>query len=160
LISFSKLGNYGRLGNQLFQYAYLRGMAQRLNTTFHCPQWDGDRIFDLGDEALRAPSATGITSSFNPHPEVGYTDKALAISDGTEVEGFFQSECYYESRDEVLRWYTFKEEIAASVRARYPLEVCKGAATLSLMPTTRTLASTFRSTPPRSIAMRSKESAM
>ena len=28
-ISFNGLGNEGRLGNQLFQYAFIRGMAEK-----------------------------------------------------------------------------------------------------------------------------------
>ena len=50
MLSFSKLGNYGRLGNQLFQYAFLRMTARRLGTQFFCPKWDGDDIFNLNDE--------------------------------------------------------------------------------------------------------------
>jgi hypothetical protein len=49
MISFPKLGNYGRLGNQLFQYAFLRSSARRLGVQFHCPKWDGGDIFDLDD---------------------------------------------------------------------------------------------------------------
>ena len=59
MISFSKLGSFGRLGNQLFQYAFLRSTAARLGTRFHCPQWIGDRVLHLDDAALQLPHAAG-----------------------------------------------------------------------------------------------------
>ena len=50
MISFSKLGEYGRFGNQLFQYAFLRTQAKKLGVKFYCPKWIGDKIFDLNDQ--------------------------------------------------------------------------------------------------------------
>ena len=64
MISFSNLGNHGRLGNQLFQYAFLRTTAARLGTEFYCPQWDGDEIFDLHDREERVAMPSGITKNF------------------------------------------------------------------------------------------------
>lgn len=98
MISFSKLGNYGRLGNQLFQYAFLRTSAQRLGTQFFCPQWDGDSIFNLQDEDERATEPVGIVHYFDPSPEAGFTSEALLIGDNTEIQGFFQSEKFYSNR--------------------------------------------------------------
>ncbi|MDG3007482.1 alpha-1,2-fucosyltransferase [Paludisphaera mucosa] len=119
MIAFSKLGRYGRLGNQLFQYAYLRTTARRLGTKFYCPTWDGDAIFDLRDEDERALEPSGIVRSYDPHPEAGYTPEALKVGDGTEIQGYFQSEKYYDDPAAVRDWYTFREPVVAEARRKY-----------------------------------------
>ena len=119
MISFSKLGDYGRLGNQLFQYAFIRVAAQRLGTQFFCPRWDGDDIFNLQDEGERASVPSGITNYFNPSPQNGFTPEGLSIGDHTEVQGFFQSEKYYPDKQLVRKWYTFRNEIVAEVEKLY-----------------------------------------
>jgi hypothetical protein len=119
MISFPKLGNYGRLGNQLFQYAFLRTTARRLNTQFFCPTWDGDEIFNLADERERASAPSGIIHFFDPDPKAGFVPEALSIGDHTEIQGFFQSENYYSDKQVVREWYTFQDEIIAEVEKRY-----------------------------------------
>ncbi len=79
MLSFSKLGNCGRLGNQLFQYAFLRSSAHRLGTRFHCPTWDGDAIFDLGDAEERAEAPLDIRHFYDPAPQAGYVPEAMNI---------------------------------------------------------------------------------
>jgi len=118
VISFPKLGAYGRLGNQLFQYAFVRSTAERLGTRFHCPAWVGDRVFQLDDAALRAapqPLPKTWRSSFL---DVGFEPDALCIEDGTEIYGFFQSARCFDA-EAVRRWYRFREEAVAGVAARY-----------------------------------------
>ncbi len=120
MISFSKLGNYGRLGNQLFQYAFLRLTAQRLNTNFYCPKWDGDDIFDLQDEDERASSPSNIIHTYpTGFINAGFTPEALSIADHTDMEGFFQSEKYYPDKQLVRQWYTFKHTIVEEVEELY-----------------------------------------
>jgi len=119
MISFSKLGNYGRLGNQLFQYAFLRATARRLKTQFFSPKWDGDDIFNLDDEDERASAPSGIIHDFDPHPQAGFTSDALSIGDHTEIQGFFQSEKYYSDQQLVRKWYGFRNEIITEVGKLY-----------------------------------------
>jgi hypothetical protein len=119
MISFSRIGTYGRLGNQLFQYAFLRITARKLGVRFYCPRWDGDDIFDLDDGLERAESPEGIDHEFDADPEPGYTSRALAIGDGTEIRGNFQSEKYFPSRELVLGWYAFKRSLKETVARKY-----------------------------------------
>ena len=119
MISFSKLGNYGRLGNQLFQYAFLRVTARRIGTQFYCPEWDGDNIFVLNDDLERATTCSGITNYFDADPQAGYLPSAMGIIDNTEIRGFFQSERYYNDKNLVRDWYTFKPEISIKVEKLY-----------------------------------------
>lgn len=119
MISFSKLGHYGRLGNQLFQYAFLREIARRLETQFFCPKWDGDDIFNLHDEGERAITPSEMIHYFDSYPNAGFSPEALSIVDNTEIQGFFQSEKYYSDKQLVHKWYTFRHEIVAEVEKLY-----------------------------------------
>lgn len=132
MISFSKLGNYGRLGNQLFQYAFIRTTANRLGTEFYCPRWDGDDFFDLHDSNTRVASPSGITNKFDPGPQAGFTAEALKILNHTEIQGFFQSEKYYNDKETVRNWYSFKEAVVAPVNKVYSSEYLRDVVSLSL----------------------------
>jgi len=45
LITVSCLGQHGRFGNQLFQYAYARAYAEELGAELHTPDWIGRSLF-------------------------------------------------------------------------------------------------------------------
>jgi hypothetical protein len=132
MIAFSKLGSYGRLGNQLFQYAFLRTHAQRLGTTFYCPTWEGDAFLELRDSIEREPCARGLTSHYRPGKQAGFVSDALSIPDHTEVEGFFQSDKYYPDKESVRDWYTFRSEVSDRVWNRYSRQQVGESISLSL----------------------------
>ena len=132
MISFSKLGSYGRLGNQLFQYAFLRESARRLGTSYYCPRWEGDDIFDLDDRLERAQQPIGISRQFDGTTVAGFDVDALYIQDSTEIRGYFQSERFYQDRSIVRRWYKFKDSIIDVVDRKYPNELMQNAASFSL----------------------------
>ena len=119
MISFNRLGRYGRFGNQLFQYAFLRTSARRLGVKFYCPGWEGDTVFLLNDETERT-SVPGPTDKTYRQPlqNCGFLDSALHIEDGTDIVGYFQSEKYFD-RKAVTRWYTFRPERVAPVQDKY-----------------------------------------
>jgi hypothetical protein len=52
LVTISCLGNYGRFGNQLFQYAYARAFAEELGAELHTPDWIGRQLFIGVDEPI------------------------------------------------------------------------------------------------------------
>ena len=97
MISFTKLGNYGRLGNQLFQYAFLRTQAKRLSTQFFCPEWIGDKIFYLSDEKERT-NECNTNFVYNEKGD-GFHVDVNTIKNGTEIAGFFQSDKYFSNND-------------------------------------------------------------
>lgn len=118
MISFSKLGEYGRFGNQLFQYAFLRTQAKRLGVKFFCPPWLGEKVFLLND-------ANEKTSSFSPLQiyqedpyQHGFSDEALKIEDWTDIAGYFQSWEFFDS-DDIFTWYRFDEDMFSDVREKY-----------------------------------------
>ncbi len=117
MISFRRLGEQG-LGNQLFQYAFVRTTARRLGVRFFCPHWIGDDVLHLDDASERATQVVGIDKWFLPE-SVCFDESALAIEDGTEIYGYFQSERFFADPDAVRHWYRFRRECVEAVEARH-----------------------------------------
>ncbi len=119
MLSFEQLGHHGRLGNQLFQYAFLRTLARRLGVPFYCPAWRGDELFTLNDDHERAPSRGTISHSYQePLDNCGFNPGALQIGDQTEIKGCFQSTRYFNA-DDVQQWYTFRPGVTTAAAAKY-----------------------------------------
>ena len=120
MISFQELGRWGRLGNQLFQYAFLRSSARRLGVPFYCPPWVGEGVFQLDDAGERAQMPEGIIARYEaPAANAGFDPSALDIADGTDVGGYFQSERYFVDAAAVRAWFRFRDDAIARVRAKY-----------------------------------------
>jgi hypothetical protein len=118
MISFSKLGEYGRFGNQLFQYVFLRTQAKRLNTQFYCPPWKGDDVFVLRDHNEKCSSFTPRYRYKEDAHKHGFNEAATRIHDGTDVEGYFQTDKFFK-KEEVLSWLSFNESLFDEVRKKY-----------------------------------------
>lgn len=104
----------------MFQYAFLRVTAERLGVKFFCPPWMGDDIFLLNDEKERVKQAIDIDKTYiEPIWNVGFNEDALGIEDGTEIEGYFQTEKYYPDSEKVRGWYTLRGEKIATVEEKY-----------------------------------------
>ena len=119
MISFSTLGTRSGLGNHLFQYAFLRTTAQRLGVQFYCPEWIGDFVFELNDSLERAGGNSSISSEYvEPRNYTGLNKSAICIQDGTNIQGYFQTEQYF-NKDHVREWYRFKEDSLLNVRRKF-----------------------------------------
>lgn len=118
MISFSKLGEYGRFGNQLFQYAFLRTQAKRLGTKFYCPPWKGDTVFNLRDETERGSIFTSSSVYLEGDLKHGFHREATEIQDGTDVGGYFQSDRFF-SKEDVLGWYDFNRSLFVDLEKKY-----------------------------------------
>lgn len=106
-ISFSQLGNYGRLGNQLFQIASTMGLAERHGAQVVFPAWDYEPYFE-----------TPI-----PHGEIWPTQRVEErffhyhewdLPGSCDLVGYLQSEKYFGSTRLKL-----KQSFVAEQRARY-----------------------------------------
>lgn len=117
MIGFNALGNYGHLGNQMFQYATTLAVAKRLDTEACCPLHGPSNCrsriadcFKLGgvqDDYLKSgyvykePSFTFNENVFELDPNQNWN-----------LHGYFQSEKYFKDiRNDLLEEFTFHDEI-------------------------------------------------
>jgi hypothetical protein len=122
MITYNALGYVGKLGNQMFQYACLLGIASKNNYEIAIPyrntEWMTNRSYDtrlylldifdisakdLGDKSQFSYSVLDESSEFKP--------KLLSIPDDTNIFGYFQSEKYFSHcKDIVKKEFTFKNK--------------------------------------------------
>ncbi len=102
MITFSKLGQYGRFGNQLWQIASTIGIAKKNDLEFGFPKWKYSWLFT------------------RPLPEINYYDfifrhviekqttylpMILDKFNNYDIEGYFQSYRYFQDIQEIIRSY-------------------------------------------------------
>jgi len=104
-ITMSVFGNYGRLGNQLFQYASLIGIAKKHHTNLILPSWDYAKYFDV-----EFPLGSHETDIELREFQLNYIDDwgVLNWEQGIDVIGYLQSEKYWQHCcDEIKKVLTF-----------------------------------------------------
>jgi hypothetical protein len=99
-LTFDSLGYSGRLGNQLFQYAALRGISSNLGYDYLYPSDNIElcKIFNI-------PPKVGTGNANRLSPSGFEFDENLYSScpDGTDLYGYFQSEKYFKNVETILR---------------------------------------------------------
>jgi hypothetical protein len=112
MIAMTDFGRNGRLGNQLFQYAFMRTQAEASMRALYLPRWIGDFVFDLRDDHIRCgPPRQKLNQYREPRHSFGYN--FLDLRDTVDVTGFFQSERMFD-RELIRRAYTFLDPVLAS----------------------------------------------
>ena len=126
MIGYDRLGTNGRLGNQMFQYASLRGIAANNNLEFCIPPEDTPNYANYGlFECFKLSNVkhTGLIgqlpTGFAPTPgsldEPGFEfDEWLFNNcpDNVNIDGYRQTEKYFKHIEESIREdYQFKDEI-------------------------------------------------
>jgi len=123
MISLNNLGNLGRLANQMFQYASLKGIAKNCGYDFCIPPRN---VFGQNDQNVKNSDVTiydcfdlsNIKQDIVVNPmmqERGFNfDENLFNNcpDNVDLFGYFQSEKYFKHiEDEIRKDFTFKEDI-------------------------------------------------
>jgi hypothetical protein len=113
------MGRYGRMGNQMFQYATLYSIAKTRGYDFGIPFKfkSKNSYFNMClDEAfnnLSAQDCTGIQPARQTtEKDFSYNAGIFGIKDNTDILGYFQTEKYFKDyRNQLLKEFEFKEEI-------------------------------------------------
>ena len=132
MLSFNNLGNLGRLANQMFQYASLKGIATNRGFDFCIPpkevfgvfdpnvRRDKLCIYDLFD--LEKTNNINLTSNKILREEgFDFNEEIFNnCEDDLDILGYFQSEKYFKHiEDEIRSDFTFKESILSNCKSFY-----------------------------------------
>jgi hypothetical protein len=89
IVSFSKLGKMGRLGNQLWQIAATYGFAESNSMTSSFPQWEYQKYFE--PELPHGPFGTEQYKEQQFH----FVDEIGVFGGDTDLVGYWQSPKYF-----------------------------------------------------------------
>lgn len=113
MLTFSRLGQHGRLGNQCFQIASMIGLSKKSNNPLALPKWQYAPFFNYDIPVM--PQKKFVKYS---EPHFHYTD--VELKGDVDCIGYFQSEKYWSHcKDEVLKHLSFKEEYKDKVKEKY-----------------------------------------
>jgi hypothetical protein len=116
MVTFSELGNFGRLGNQLFQIAATIGIAKRNNTEYYFPNWAYSKFFSTCIPVRNEKKNTHRYSETS----FSYQDVVLNKDHDWDLYGYFQSERYFSHCSNAIRnYFTFRKEIAETILFSY-----------------------------------------
>ena len=137
MITFYELGNLGRLGNQMFQYAALRGLC--LESGYDCKlpdlsskTWHGQDCLlpelNIIDNPLTDADLSKIRFQYNEQDAMRYDNQFFNTPDNTNLSGFFQSIKYFQNhQDSIKKELTPKTKYLdkaaaqiAEIKNRYP----------------------------------------
>jgi hypothetical protein len=140
MITYKNIGHFGRLANQMFQFASTVGVARKLGLDPIFPKdnikipsvehfkdgvtrevyFDLPKVFELDDNMLRSSRELSIDYEVQ-EPHFHFTDLLFKIPDNTNLNGYYQSEKYFEHcKDEIKKLFTFKPEIKVEALTKIP----------------------------------------
>jgi hypothetical protein len=118
MIGYNRLGSNGRLGNQMFQYAALRGIAAKRGCDWVIPPDSYDHkdnygLFETFELSNAKPSNIGFVNgnSIEENDHCFIADFFEQCPDNVSLEGYFQTEKYFSHiADEIRTDFAFKKD--------------------------------------------------
>jgi len=123
MIGFNHLGIIGRLGNQMFQYAALRGIADKHGYDFTIPEsdfndeWNDHQLF----EVFNLPNLKNrgrVGDKFLQERQFNYDSELVEqCPDDVSLYGYFQTERYFSHiTDSIKEDFTFKSDVVENCK--------------------------------------------
>lgn len=111
MITFSELGQYGRLGNQLWQFASTLGIGLKIGAGVVFRPWIYSKYF-----LHPYPPSEFSWGEFKVYnePFTGYVDVYLDLKYNWNLKGYFQSYKYFENSPDAVR-YRFMPNFATDI---------------------------------------------
>jgi len=111
MVTMSNFGKNGRLGNQLFQWAFLSSLARKVKVEYWLPEWEYKDYFI-------EPPRQGVCSGEKiTERQYGYSDYSdLDFTKDLDFSGHFQNEKYF---DEQVKNIQFRQEFKDQVKENY-----------------------------------------
>ena len=115
MITYSEIGHFGRLGNQMFQFASTVGIARKLGYEVAFPMentknpniedfrdgirrevyFDIPKIFEVPDKMLKSKQDIFYDKQAQ-EPYFHFCEDFFKIADSTNLKGYYQTEKYFE----------------------------------------------------------------
>jgi SAM-dependent methyltransferase len=115
MLTFSRLGRMGNLGNQLFEIASTIGLAAKHGHDYQFPEWAYQKFF-IGPIPTGQLPGTPVLNEQLYHNH----DWPIKRGENYDLKGWLQSEKYWENVEpQIRKLFTFQEELAAGVRNRF-----------------------------------------
>lgn len=139
MLTYSKIGYFGRLGNQLFQFASTYGIAKKLGYEVAFPienssqpvkedfkdgltreiTFDVPKYFKI-PEYLLIPRNDILFDKTYSEPHFHCVESIESIPDNCDISGYYQSEKYFKHCEKELRSILkFKDDIVESVNYKF-----------------------------------------
>lgn len=123
MIGFNHLGIIGRLGNQMFQYAALRGIADKHGYDFTIPEsdfndeWNDHQLFEVFD-LPNLKNRGRVDDKFLQERQFNYDPELVdQCPDGVSLYGYFQTERYFSHiADSIKEDFTFKRDVVENCK--------------------------------------------
>lgn len=116
VVSFSKLGNYGRIGNQLFQIASTLGIAEANGAQPSFPQWKYEKYFE--------DPLPHHNNGLHKYEEKQYHYERVTIDRDTDLHGYFQSYKYFP--------LNYKPKFSNEIRTQWKTHECFSKETIAI----------------------------
>lgn len=141
MITYAEIGHFGRLGNQMFQFASTVGIARKLGYDVAFPienvtnpnvehfkdgirrevYFDIPKIFEVPSELLKSKSEI-LYDKTAQEPYFHFYPDLFTIPDQTNLAGYYQTEKYFEHCEkEIKDIFTFKPEIKRKALEKFPI---------------------------------------
>ena len=123
MIGFNHLGIIGRLGNQMFQYAALRGIADKHGYDFTIPEsdfndeWNDHQLFEVFD-LPNLKNRGRVADKFLQERQFNYDPELVEqCPDDVSLYGYFQTERYFSHiADSIKEDFTFKKDVVENCK--------------------------------------------